>query len=65
MLSVICSYDAIYNYCGKCYKQGNQRNISSLKHHITKGCKKISWAVRHNKLDALHKMLQTDNTTGA
>jgi BED zinc finger len=46
-------YDAICNYCEKCYKQGNQRSTSSLKYHITKGCKKILWAVRHNKLDAL------------
>jgi len=59
------SYDAICNYCGKYYKQGNQRSTSSLKHHITKGCKKISWTVRHNKIDALQKMLQANNTTGA
>jgi hypothetical protein len=36
------SYDAIYNYYGKYYKQENQRSISSLKHHITKGYKKTS-----------------------
>jgi BED zinc finger len=59
------SYDAICNYCEKCYKQGNKRSTSSLKYHITKGCKKIPWAVRHNKLDALQKILQAGNTTGA
>jgi BED zinc finger len=47
------SYEALYNYCGKCYKQGNQRSTSSLKHHIKKGCKKISWENRHEKVDAL------------
>jgi BED zinc finger len=38
------SYEAVCNYCGKYYKQGNQRSTSSLKYHIMKGCKKISWA---------------------
>jgi hypothetical protein len=59
------SYDAICNYYEKYYKQGNQRSTSSLKHHINKYYKKIPWVVRHNKLDALQKMLQAGNTIGA
>jgi hypothetical protein len=58
------SYETICNYCGKCYKQENQISTSSLKHHIKKGCKKISWTKRHNKVDALQKMLQAGNTIG-
>jgi BED zinc finger len=56
------SYEAVCNYCGKYYKQGNQRSTSSLKYHIMKGCKKIG--KRHNKVDALHKILQPGNTIG-
>jgi hypothetical protein len=58
------SYEALCNYYGKYYKQENQRSTSSLKHHIKNGCKKISWEKRHNKIDALQKMLQAGNTTG-
>jgi hypothetical protein len=58
------SYEVVCNYYRKCYKQRNQRSASSLKHHIMKGCKKISWAKRHNKVDDLQKMLQTGNTIG-
>jgi Ribonuclease G/E len=58
------SYEVVCNYCEKCYKQGNQRSTSSLKHHIMKGCKIISWAKRHSKVNVLHKMLQADNTIG-
>jgi BED zinc finger len=58
------SYEAICNYCGKYYKQGNQRRTRYLKHHIMKGCKKIPWVKRYNKVNALQKMLQTGNTIG-
>jgi hypothetical protein len=58
------SYEVVCNYCEKCSKQDNQMSTSFLKHHIMKGCKKISWAKRHSKLDALQKMLQADNTIG-
>jgi hypothetical protein len=56
------SYEAVYNYYEKYYKQENQMSTSFLKHHIMKGCKKISWAKRHNKVDVLQKMLQAGNT---
>jgi hypothetical protein len=58
------SYEVVFNNCEKCYKQGNQRSTSSLKHHIMKGRKKISWAKRHSKVDVLQKMLQAGNTIG-
>jgi BED zinc finger len=57
-------YEAVCNYCGKCYKQENQRSTSFLKHHIMKSCKKILWAKRHSKVDALQKMLQAGNAIG-
>jgi hypothetical protein len=37
-------------------------SISSLKHHIKNDCKKIPWEKRHDKIDALQKMLQASNT---
>jgi hypothetical protein len=35
-----------------------------LKYHIKNGCNKISWDKRHDKIDALQKILQASNTTG-
>jgi hypothetical protein len=46
------SYDAICNYCRQVFKMGCQRSTSSLRHHITKSCKKIPHNIRH-KPDAM------------
>ncbi|KAJ1691898.1 hypothetical protein LUZ63_016053 [Rhynchospora breviuscula] len=58
------SFEATCKYCGKKYKQGNQRSTSSLWHHLRKGCKKAPSSKRH-KPDALQKLLHAGAATGA
>lgn len=57
------SYLATCNYCGKEYPMGRQRSTSSLKHHITKGCKLIPRS-RRFKPDALQRMLAAGSSSG-
>ncbi|KAJ4819010.1 Zinc finger BED domain-containing protein DAYSLEEPER [Rhynchospora pubera] len=58
------SLDATCNYCGKKYKQGNQRSTSSLWHHFERGCKKVPRSKRV-KPDAMQTLLQAGKATTA
>ncbi|KAJ1687971.1 hypothetical protein LUZ63_019361 [Rhynchospora breviuscula] len=58
------SLDASCNYCGKKYKQGNQRSTSSLWHHFERGCHKVPRSKRV-KPDALQRLLQAGKATTA
>ncbi|KAJ1695545.1 hypothetical protein LUZ63_012243 [Rhynchospora breviuscula] len=58
------SLDASCNYCGKKYKQGNQRSTSSLWHHFERGCHKVPRSKRV-KPDALQRLLQAGKATAA
>ena len=57
------TYDAICKYCDETYEMGNQRGTNSMKHHLTKGCKKIPASVRR-KPDCFQKLLQMGNLPG-
>ncbi|KAJ1690624.1 hypothetical protein LUZ63_014779 [Rhynchospora breviuscula] len=58
------SFDASCNYCGKQYKQGNQRSTSSLWHHFKRGCKKVPRSKRV-KPEAVQRLLQAGSATEA
>ncbi|KAJ4782471.1 Zinc finger BED domain-containing protein DAYSLEEPER [Rhynchospora pubera] len=58
------SLDASCNYCGKKYKQGNQRSTSSLWHHFERGCDKVPRSKRV-KPDAKQRLLQAGKATAA